>query len=215
MTPTLLLPTLLSGFAIAFLHTLIPVHWLPFVLVGRERRWSLAHTLGVNLVAGAGHVAMTALLGLLAVYVGAGIGGLFAETAGRIVAGLLAAAGLFFLWRQFHAGRHAHGSTSGLRALRAARSDRTATLALVVLLLLSPCEAFVPVYLFGTPGDWAGFAALTAALALATLSCMLAMTTLVWRGLARARAERLARWQSGLVGLVFLGLAVLMLLIEG
>jgi len=35
--PTLLLAT---AAATAAFHTLIPDHWLPFVLVGRARRWS-------------------------------------------------------------------------------------------------------------------------------------------------------------------------------
>ena len=38
--------SLLVGTAIstAVLHTLIPDHWLPFVLIGRARNWSLRHT---------------------------------------------------------------------------------------------------------------------------------------------------------------------------
>src|SRR5664279_185974 len=44
----LLLTTLVTGFGIAFLHTLIPVHWLPYALTGRARGWSLSRTLAVN-----------------------------------------------------------------------------------------------------------------------------------------------------------------------
>ena len=47
MTPSdLQQPVLLSllgaGFVTAFLHAALPTHWLPFVLVGKAQRWSLA-----------------------------------------------------------------------------------------------------------------------------------------------------------------------------
>ena len=49
-------PVLLSlvggGFAAAFLHAALPTHWLPFVLVGRAQRWSLARNMAAVTAAG-------------------------------------------------------------------------------------------------------------------------------------------------------------------
>ena len=53
-----------TGFTVAFFHAAIPTHWLPFVLVARERGWSRGRTLAVASLAGLGHVALTSLLGL-------------------------------------------------------------------------------------------------------------------------------------------------------
>ena len=59
-------PVLLSllggGFVAAFLHAVLPTHWLPFVLVGRAQGWTLAKTLatGGNLI-----LAARGLVGLL------------------------------------------------------------------------------------------------------------------------------------------------------
>jgi nickel/cobalt exporter len=49
---------------LGFIHTAIGVdHYLPFVALGRARRWSLSRTLLVTALCGAGHVAGSLLLG--------------------------------------------------------------------------------------------------------------------------------------------------------
>src|SRR5699024_10164139 len=119
--------------------------------------------------------------------------------------------GLFFLYRQFFTHRSVRHAVPVHEPETARRSDRATTLALVTMLLFSPCEAFVPVYLAGWPAGWGGFLILTLVLALATISCMLALTTLAWRGMASRLSRHLAGWQSGIVGIILLLLAAVML----
>src|SRR6185436_12755480 len=66
-TLSLLLATAVST---ALFHTLIPDHWLPFVLIGRARGWSKRTTLAVSAVSAAIHVALSAALALVAVAAG-------------------------------------------------------------------------------------------------------------------------------------------------
>ncbi len=211
MSQTLFLTTVLSGVGIAFVHTLIPVHWLPYALAGRARGWSLGRTLAVNAAGGVGHVLVTAVLGFLALAVGLSLDHLVHGLFGWLVVAVLVGLGLWFLYRQLSGRRcRAHavpaGDPPGNR-----RSDHAATVALVTMLLFSPCEAFVPVYLAGGGAGWAGFLLLTAVLAVATMSCMLLLTALAWRGMAGRLAERMAGWQSGIVGIILLLLAAVML----
>lgn len=56
--------------ATAAFHTLIPDHWLPFVLVGRARGWSARTTALVAGLSAVVHVALSAALGLLAIRAG-------------------------------------------------------------------------------------------------------------------------------------------------
>jgi nickel/cobalt exporter len=129
-----------TGFAVAFLHAALPTHWLPFVLVGRAQKWSTGRTLGVTLLAGLGHVGLTILLGLAVVAAGLVAQPHLGDSFHWIVGGLMAAIGVFYLVK----GRHRHAS---LDTSRKFTSDRAAITALVVLLTLSPCEAFLPYYL--------------------------------------------------------------------
>ena len=73
--PTLLIPLLASGFGVAFLHAVLPTHWLPFVLVGRAQRWSLGMTLVSVLASGLAHIAATAAVGGLIVVAGLALEG--------------------------------------------------------------------------------------------------------------------------------------------
>src|ERR1043166_5001178 len=43
-----------TGFAVGFLHAVIPTHWLPFVVAARAQRWNKTKTLTITGFAGAG-----------------------------------------------------------------------------------------------------------------------------------------------------------------
>lgn len=203
MNAALLTSIAATGFAVAFLHAALPTHWLPFVLVGRGQNWSTRKTLGVTALAGVGHVAFTILLGGLVV--GAGLFAL--PTLGHwfpyIVGALLIALGLFYILR------HAHHART--RQPRRYASDRAAIVGLFVLLALSPCEAFLPVYLAGVQHGWPAFALLSAILLLATAAGMLLFTGLSLAGASRLKLTGLEKYEQAILGgaLILLGIAVM------
>jgi hypothetical protein len=193
-----------TGFAVAFLHAALPTHWLPFVLVGRAQKWSTGRTLGVTLLAGLGHVGLTIALGLALVVAGLALepklGGLFHW----VVGGLMIAVGLFYIAR----GRHNHALPEASR--RTYGSDRAAIIALVTLLTLSPCEAFLPYYLAGMQHGWQAFLVLSAVLMAATSAGMLIFTSLSLAGFKRLGLQWVERYEETILGgaLVVIGLAV-------
>ena len=70
MQSTVLTTVAATGFTVAFVHAVIPTHWLPFVLVARARNWGRGKTLLVTTLAGLGHVALTSVLGLAIAWFG-------------------------------------------------------------------------------------------------------------------------------------------------
>ena len=226
------------GFAMAFLHAAIPTHWLPFVLVGRARGWAKSKTVGITVAAGLGHVALTTLLGLLVAWFGSkldqSLGGYFTWIAG----GILAAMGVFYLWRQWngtgichhhlpgsshHADEHCGEEADHTHwdeelkdsKLVSSRAGDTAAIGgLFMMLTVSPCEAFLPVYVSGVRYGWTGFIVLSAILAIAALGGMTLFTWLALLGFDRIRIQRLERHEAGLLGAIFLVLAAIVVLIE-
>jgi hypothetical protein len=226
------------GFPVAFLHAAIPTHWLPFVLVGRARGWPRAKTIAVTAGAGLGHVALTSLLGLLIAWCGfklnARVGTLFPW----IAAAVLALLGLFYLFRQWkglgilhhhppgsshHGGEHCGEAQDhthwdeelqGTPLVSARTADSVAMSGLFVMLTVSPCEAFLPVYLSGVQFGWKGFVVLSIILAVAALAGMTLFTWLALFGFDRVRIQRFERHEAGLVGASFLLLAVVVLVLE-
>jgi nickel/cobalt transporter (NicO) family protein len=215
MNRAVLISIVTTGFVVAFLHSAIPTHWLPFVLAGRSRRWSRRRLLGVTAFAACGHVAFTTALGAGVVWLGLNVDRLTGQVFPWIVGGALIAFGLVYIVRHLRGGAHGHHShvhpakPSGGAAI----SDRAVILGLLALLTFSPCEVFLPVYLSGIRYGWPGFALLSLVLAGATFAGMMLFTSLAAAGLELFRLEALERYEGAIVGtlLCVLGLAVMFL----
>jgi nickel/cobalt exporter len=217
----LFLSLLASGFAVAFLHGALPNHWLPFVLVGRRQGWSGRKTLAITAAAGVGHALITMVLGLAVVGAGLAVGERLAPVLPYVAGAILMALGLFYLARSSRGGGHLHvpflGRLAPAQGMLAdveapALSDRTAILGLMALLALSPCEAFLPVYLSGLRFGWTGFAGLSLALTLAAAGSMTALAGLSLAGAKWLGLKSAERYEGALLGagLVALGLMVIL-----
>lgn len=237
MQSTVLTTVALTGFTVAFFHAAIPTHWLPFVLVARARGWSRPKALAVTAAAGIGHVALTSLLGLVIAWFGFQI-----ERIGWalpwIAGGLLLAIGAFYLWRQLrgqgimhhhppgsphhadeHCGQaadHSHwdDELKDSALVSAKAGDWTAISGLLVMLTLSPCEGFLPVYLSGVQFGWRGFIVLSVILAVATLAGMALFTWLALLGFEKIQIRHFERYEAGLLGGLFVALGIIVIVLE-
>jgi ABC-type nickel/cobalt efflux system permease component RcnA len=227
-----------TGFTVAFFHAAIPTHWLPFVLVARARGWSRARTLGVTLSAGLGHVGVTSLLGLGIAWFGFQLDQRVGELFPWIIGAFLVAVGLYYFWRQWRGGGVCHHHPPGGQhhpsaecghedqqshweeelkdsAMVSSRTgDWAAMSGLFVMLTLSPCEGFLPVYLSGVRFGWRGFALLSVILAVAALAGMALFTWLTLLGLEKSGVRRLERHEAALLGTLFSLLGVLVVVLE-
>ena len=210
---TLLLGTTAS---LAVVHALLGLdHSLPFVALGRARGWTLARTLLVTAVCGAGHVASSVAIG--AVGVGLGIATdalLWLESArGELAAALLFGFGLTYaawaLWRRL---RERDGPRPG--AEDGADSTDVTPWALFIVFVLGPCEPLIPLMVVpGVAGDWVVVAAVVGVFGLLTVAVMLAAVVAVHRGVGLIGAGRIGRYAHVAAGLVIAasGAAVLWL----
>jgi ABC-type nickel/cobalt efflux system permease component RcnA len=108
---------MLAGTAatLGFVHTVIgPDHYLPFIVIGRARSWSLRKTLLVSFLAGLGHILSSVILGFVGIALGIAVARLegVESARGEIAAWLLIGFGLaYFLWGMRRAWRgkaHSH-----------------------------------------------------------------------------------------------------------
>jgi nickel/cobalt transporter (NicO) family protein len=88
--------------SLGLVHTVIgPDHYLPFIVIGRARRWTLRKTLVVAFLAGLGHILSSVLLGFLGIALGIAVARLEGaeSTRGSIASWLLIGFGLaYFVW---------------------------------------------------------------------------------------------------------------------
>src|SRR5690606_26972169 len=94
------------------------------------------------------------------------------------------------------------------------KGDWAAISGLFVMLTLSPCEGFLPIYLSAISFGWQGFVVLSVILAVATLGGMTLFTWLTLVGLERFELKQFERYESGLLAAVFAALGVIVLLLR-
>ena len=195
---------MITGVVVSFAHTILPTHWAPFVVAARARRWDTPGLLAVAMAGALAHTLSTAVIGALAVAVGlvasAHFGALFEAVAG---AGLLLI-GAGIVAQAFRAG-HTH---SRARDPRPGQTDLAAATGLVVLMLVSPCEVALPVYLSAARFGWTGFYVLTAGVAAGTAAGMALAILIARAGLKRFNAHRWERYEGVALGAALMLLGV-------
>ena len=210
------LSAILAVLALSVLHAVIgPDHYLPFILLGRARRWSLRRTLWITAACGIGHVVSSLALGALGLFLGAGVDAIAGvETQrGRVAAWGLIAFGLAYaLWglragsrEQLHShsghvhlhrgGDHAHGHGE--------LSDQRGTTfwALFIVFVLGPCEPLVPLFVLpASQGRWSLAGGMAAVFAVSTIAAMLALVAFGLRWSLAARLGWMERWTHAVAG---------------
>jgi nickel/cobalt transporter (NicO) family protein len=107
MNDIVFITLLATGFAVGFLHAVIPTHWLPFAVAARAQGWSTPKTLAVTGFAGAGHTLFTTALGLVVVWGGMAINTRLGQAFAYLAGGALIVLGVFYFIRQMRGG-HGH-----------------------------------------------------------------------------------------------------------
>jgi len=180
---------IVAALSAGVLHTVFgPDHYLPFVGVSQAEQWSLKKTTAITLIAGALHVGSAALLSFAAVWLG---NLLMPETLswledarGQMAAWLLMGLGLaYLLWGVRHAlrARRNDGNDPALPSSPTGASSSTVSslvsLGLMIVFVVGPCEAFVPLLLLPQVQASAGMMTLvTAVFGASTLLTMTALT---------------------------------------
>lgn len=231
-TTTLLIMT--AG-ATALFHTLIPDHWLPFVLVARAQRWSLRKTFATTLISAVFHITLSLGLGVAALYVGkeflVSVGERIEAFAGWTVAFFGVVYTLYFL---VGGGQHQHyfpghgehhpvedyhgdrGDTEGAgpsrpHILNRHLGDRPwGALALAAVVGLNPCVLAIPV-VFATiaEGLWARLAVMTS-FALTSVVVLVTASVAGYHGLRQVRLGFLNRYGEVVSGLLLTFIGLLM-----
>ncbi|MCH7780903.1 MAG: hypothetical protein IH848_08655 [Acidobacteria bacterium] len=232
-------PLLVTAAATAVLHTAIPDHWLPFVLIGRARQWSAARTARITALAGLLHLVVSFALALLALGLGRAAVLTLGETMAQSTGPLLIVFGLLYAlwsWRKgghFHPGgamlHRGNGACDGRegdandehlhyhadQALIRDRGRFGAT-GLAVLVGLNPCVLVIPVALSAAPLGRTAIVAVFVAYGVPALVSMAGLAALGATMTKRIRIPGAARHMELASGLLIALLgAVLWLLPHG
>jgi len=189
----------LSVIGVSLVHSIMPHHWLPFVLVGRRKRWHLQGLLGWLALGALAHMTSTIAIGLVMGYLGHAIDERWEHLHGLIPGLVLIAFGAGYFLTHFH--KHIEVS------------ERVAGGTLVAMLGLSPCLAVAPFFLIVGPQGLKTLIAMAAFMALASVSAMVFMGWLAATGLSKLKLDWLEHNESRVMGtlLVILGFSFILI----
>lgn len=222
MTQELWLLTFTAA-SIGFFHTLFgPDHYVPFIVIAKARKWSLAKTFWLTLACGVGHVGSSVLLGILGIALGLAVMRLEAFEAfrGNIAAWALIAFGfVYFLWglrRAFrkkpHQHIHAHQdgtththmhthSSNHVHVHEKADAVNITPWILFTIFVLGPCEPLIPLLMYpAAKNSIMGLTLVTAVFGSITIGTMLAIVLIASFGIAFVPTEKLQRFSHALAG---------------
>ena len=207
--------------SVALLHTFIGVdHYLPFIVIGRARRWSLKKVAALTALCGVGHVIGSIALGAIGIAVGSAVGDLesIESVRGELAAWGLIAFGLTYsLWsvvrlQRGKVHRHVHAHSDGSlhnhdhnhhkEHLHAHKGSISYPFwSLFIVFVLGPCEPLIPVLMAPAfAHDWWLVAEVTAVFAFVTIATMVLMAVIGAKGLSFSRFQGAERYTGVLAG---------------
>jgi ABC-type nickel/cobalt efflux system permease component RcnA len=215
------LALMLAAATVGALHTLAPDHWVPFAALARARKWSPLRTARVTFLCGFGHVTVSALLGILGVFIGIEAVHRFGSTLEGNASLLLIGFGLAYmtwgLWRSFrgrimHRVDHVEGvpHDHGHGHHHHHRSESLTAWSLFVFFCLDPCVAVLPMIIAASSRGWGAVIAVVVVYEIATIGTMLVLVSTAHAGARAVRMPWLDRYGDAVAGalIVFLGALV-------
>ena len=214
---------LLGAAGVAVVHTLAgPDHYLPFIVMGRARRWSVARTTCWTVLCGLGHVGSSVVLALLGVVFGYGLERIqyFEGLRGNLAAWAMIAFGLAYLaWGLNKASRarphtHLHGHAGGSlhehrhsheRAHAHAHGEtegfRLTPWILFTIFIFGPCETMIPLVMYpASRGSWHDVWMVVGLFSALTVGTMIGVVLLALKGISLLPAMKLGRYSHAMAG---------------
>ena len=216
---------LTAALSIGFFHTLIgPDHYIPFVMMGKARSWSVVKTATVTFFCGIAHILSSVVLGLVGIFFGVALHKLvrIESIRGNLAAWALIAFGLAYgIWslkkvlknRSHEHGHlhedgsehaHAHVHSRGHAHLHPGTDSSAFTpWVLFTIFIFGPCEPLIPLLMFpAAKNSLAGMILVTAVFGAATILTMLGMVLLSVYGFRLLPFRALEKYSGVIAGAV-------------
>ncbi|HET7536592.1 MAG TPA: hypothetical protein VFJ90_09075 [Candidatus Didemnitutus sp.] len=218
---------LLSTAGVAILHTLAgPDHYLPFIVMGRARRWSTLRTIFWTTLCGVGHVGSSVALAIVGVLLGYGLEHVrfIEEWRGNLAAWAMITFGAVYLvWGlkraargAIHGHRHDHGHADhahencahecahqahATHAGHETAGFRLTPWVLFTIFVFGPCEPMIPLVMYpAAQGAWSDVYTVVGVFSALTIGSMLAVVLLAVKGISLLPTKHLERYNHAAAG---------------
>jgi len=214
---------LIATISIAFIHTLAgPDHYLPFIVISKAKKWSLAKTAWLTALCGIGHVGSSVIIGFIGIALGIAVGKLeFIEgVRGNIISWVFTAFGLTYLvWGIIQAIRnkphkhihfhgtgdlHVHEHTHHHEHLHIHENGEKQNLTpwvLFTIFVFGPCEPLIPLVMYpAAKNNYYDLILVTIIFSTVTIFTMLSLVLVASYGLKLLPMKVMEKYNHALAG---------------
>jgi nickel/cobalt exporter len=225
---------LLAGTAvtIGFIHTIVgPDHYIPFIVMGEARRWTIRRTMLITFLCGLGHVLSSVVVGLIGIAAGISLSKLefFESFRGNIAAWLLIVFGLVYMLvslrslyrkkKHVHVHHHIegidheheHSHFSGHSHIHLESKKNMTPWILFLIFVLGPCEPLIPIVMYpAAENNIHGVIIVSLLFSVVTIATMMSVVLAFRLGLSRINLRPLESYVNVIAGATILvsGLAI-------
>jgi nickel/cobalt transporter (NicO) family protein len=226
---------LVTAASVGFIHTVTgPDHYLPFVVIAKARKWTMAKTSLITLACGIGHVGSSVVLGGLGIALGVMLSKIegIESFRGNLAAWAFVLLGLgYMIWGiyralrnkphkhiHYHAGKttHEHEHMHEQNHDHVHKTEKIVNLTpwvLILIFVLGPCEVLIPMLMYpAAEHGTKGIVLVSSVFAVSTIATMLVIVTLLTTGFNKIPFGKLERWTHAIAGATILisGIAILL-----
>ncbi len=224
-----------TAVTIGFIHTLIgPDHYLPFIVMGEARAWSIRKTMFITFLCGVGHVLSSVVVGFIGIAAGLSLSKLelFESFRGNIAAWLLIAFGFIYMLislrrlyrkkKHVHQHHHTEGIThehehdhfSGHSHIHIGDRKNMTPWILFLIFVLGPCEPLIPILMYpAAANNINGVILVSLLFSAVTIATMMTVVLAFRLGLSRINLKPLEQYVNVIAGatIAVSGLAIQLL----
>jgi len=226
---------LVTAASVGFIHTVTgPDHYLPFVVIAKARKWTMAKTSLITLACGIGHVGSSVVLGGLGIALGVMLSKIegIESFRGNLAAWAFVLLGLgYMIWGiyralrnkphkhiHYHTGKttHEHEHMNEQNHDHVHQTEKIVNLTpwvLILIFVLGPCEVLIPMLMYpAAEHGTKGIVLVSSVFAVSTIATMLVIVTLLTTGFNKIPFGKLERWTHAIAGATILlsGIAILL-----
>jgi hypothetical protein len=174
------------------------------VLVAKANKWSLLRLIGVVVLVGSCHVAITIGLGLAAL----GAKDMVDHEHGleHVSAAVLFGLGLLYVILHFAGGGHHHEKDQVI-------AEKISIISLLISMTISPCVMIIPMFLMIAPQAPAFLILVSLVLLITTVGTMMILVTLSYLGIERLKFHFIDRYEKLIIGITLCILSLVTYLI--
>ena len=193
--------SLITGTVVlAFVHALIPNHWLPLVAVAKAERWKQADVTTITFLAALAHVTGTVILGLVLGVIGKELQQEYGGIIHLVSSVLLIVFGLIYF--TVNLPHHHHSEQKDIAAVK--RSKKKWVLIFIVMMFLSPCLEVESLFLSAGAYGMGTVSLMATIYAIISICGILLLVTLGYKGVNLLPAEFIEHNEKRISGAVLI-----------